>query len=66
MKKCCVEELIAGRCGVSPLEGVAENGVVELVETAPFGARGRRPFDRLRDHTLMLRDPHNYSFFTIP
>ena len=33
-----------GRCGVSPLEGVAENAVVELVETMAFGVRGRSPF----------------------
>ena len=30
--------------GSSPLEGVAENAVVELVETMAFGVRGRRPF----------------------
>ena len=30
-----------GRCGVSPLEGVAEKTVVEPVETTVFGARGR-------------------------
>ena len=31
--------------GWNPLgEGVAENGVVELVETTPVAARGRRPF----------------------
>ena len=30
--------------GCPPLEGVAETGVVELVETTPVAARGRRPF----------------------
>ena len=33
-----------GRYGVSPLEGVAEDAVVESGETTVAGARGRRPF----------------------
>ena len=34
---------MTGRYGVSPLEEVAETGVVEPVETTPVATRGRLP-----------------------